>query len=103
MRLGPHEWSRFTYVRPADDPLTLIGSVRRGPQVGALGVTGQGEYVQVVGDHISALNSFQIARAVAHAKAAPQLEARQPVQRAAVAVTPVVTITIKKRRSLKPA
>ncbi len=100
MRLGPLEWPRHTYIRPDDDPLKLIGSIRRGPQVGALGITGEGQYVQVVGDHITVLNSFQISKAVANAKAVEQLMASQPVQRAVPAPAPVVII--KKRRSFVP-
>ncbi|MDO8773288.1 MAG: hypothetical protein Q7K57_32195 [Burkholderiaceae bacterium] len=100
VRLGPLEWPRHTYARLEDDSLKLIGSVRRGPQLGALGMTGEGQYVQVVGDHISVLNSFQIAKAVANAKAVEQLEAPRSVQRAVAAPTPVVTI--KKWRSFIP-
>lgn len=101
MRLGPLEWPRHTYARPDDDPLKLIGSVRRGPQIGALAVTEEGQYVQVVGDHITVLNCFQISKALVNANAIEQLMARQLVSRAAAAPTPIVII--KKRRSFIPA
>lgn len=97
MRLGPLEWPRYTYIRPDDDPLKLIGSVRRDPQVGSLGMTGEGQYVQVVGDHITLLSSFQITKAVANARSVEQPMVSQPTHRAAPAPAPVVTI--KKRRS----
>lgn len=69
VRLGPHEWVRHTYERPADDPIRLLGSVRRGPQVGALGITADKKYVQVVGDYVMPLNQGQIKQAIAKYKA----------------------------------
>jgi hypothetical protein len=69
VRLGAHEWARHTYERPADDPIRLLGSVRRGPQVGALGVTADKRYVQVVGDYVVPLNQGQIKQAIAKYKA----------------------------------
>ena len=65
--LGKTAWSRYTYERPQGDPLELIGSVSKGAQVGALAVTAEGQYVQVVGDYITALNTREITKAVANA------------------------------------
>ena len=69
VRLGRHEWARHTYERAAGDPIRLLGSVRRGPQVGALGVTADKKYVQVVGDYVVPLNQGQIKQAIAKYKA----------------------------------
>ena len=50
IRLGQPEWSKFTYQRPADDPLKLLGSARHGHQYGALAKL-EDELVLVVGDY----------------------------------------------------
>ena len=65
--LGRAAWSRHTYERPEGDELKLIGSVSKGPQVGALAMTAAGTYVQVVGDHLTPLKTKDIAKAVANA------------------------------------
>lgn len=96
MRLGVPEWSRYTYARPEDDPLRLLGSVRRGPQMGALARTQDGQYVQVVGDYVTPLNSSQLARALAKAK--PE-EPSYPVQRPVARVGPPPVVVIKRRRT----
>ena len=93
VRLGESEWIRHTYARTVSDGLRLLGSVRRGAQVGALGVNEQGEFVQVVGDYLVALNRAQIARAVAAASIDTYRDVCA-VQRQAVA--PV--IVVKRRR-----
>lgn len=100
IRLGESEWKRHTYARPASDALRLLGSVRRGAQVGALAVDAQGNYLQVVGDCMVALNRSQIASALATASTSigPNWDVR-PVQRQVVA--PVVVV--KRRRVLAPA
>ena len=100
IRLGETEWKRHTYTRPASDGLRLLGSVRRGAQVGALAVDAQGNYLQVVGDCTVSLNRSQIASALTTASTSngPHWDA-QPVQRQVVA--PVVVI--KRRRVLAPA
>jgi hypothetical protein len=64
VRLGRSEWLRFTYDRPPGDPLTLLGSIRRGMRFGALGINDKGEYVQVNGDHVSSLNASQVRNAL---------------------------------------
>ena len=98
--LGKTAWSRHTYERPEGDDLTLLGSVRKGAQVGALAMTAEGEYVQVVGDHLSPLKTKEIAKAVAHApkesnpefsrETLPWLEARKE--------SPAPVVIVKKRR-----
>lgn len=68
VRLGQTEWSRHTYDRPSDSGITLLGSVRRGAQIGALATTSAGQYIQIVGDHITTLHKGQLERALAHVK-----------------------------------
>ncbi len=99
VRLGVPEWSRYTYARPEGDALRLLGSVRRGPQMGALAMTEDGHYVQVVGDYVTPLNSSQLTRALAKAK--PE-ELSYPVQKAVVRVGPPPVVTIKRRRTYVP-
>jgi hypothetical protein len=65
--LGRLAWSRYTYERPQGDALKLLGSVSKGMQVGALAMTADDQYVQVVGDHITPLNTKKITKAVANA------------------------------------
>lgn len=99
VRLGREEWLRYTYERPQGDSLQLLGSVSRGPQIGALAVDKDGHYLQINGDYTSPLNSITLRRAVAAARqsgwrpAAPagQDSARVPV------------VTIKRRRVALPA
>ena len=69
VRIGIAESLRFTYQRPAGDPLQLLGSVSRGARIGALAVMPDGTFVQVNGDHVSPLNATQIQRAIERAKA----------------------------------
>jgi hypothetical protein len=76
VRLGREEWQRFTYERPEDSPLRLLGSVTRGAGMGALAVDEDGNYLQVNGDHVSALSSGQLRRAVAAAKTSNWTPAR---------------------------
>ncbi len=99
MRLGVPEWSRYTYARPEGDALRLLGSVRRGPQMGALAMTEDGHYVQVVGDYVTPLNSSQLTRALAKAK--PE-ELSYPVQKTVARVGPPPVVTIKRRRTYVP-
>ena len=93
VRLGRPEWERHTYERPEGDALRLLGSVRRGPQVGALAVTDDGAYVQVVGDHLVELNCSQIAGAIAVASI-KTCKSGRPIAKSGVA--PVVVV--KRRR-----
>ena len=71
IRLGALEALRHTYERPETDTLQLLGSIRRGPQIGALALTSDGQYIQIVGDHQTPLNAAQIKRALASATLAP--------------------------------
>ena len=93
VRLGPLEWPRYTYARPDGDSLQLLGSVRRGPQMGALAVTTEGRYVQVVGDFITPLNNGQITRAIAKASESERFSAPRAIAR----VTPVPVVIVKRR------
>lgn len=83
------------YARLATDPIRLLGSVRRGAQIGALGITDDEQYVQVVGDWIVPLNKGQIARAIGKYKT---IEMRLPLlcARRISALPPVVVV--KRRR-----
>ena len=99
MRLGTLEWSRYTYARPEGDALRLLGSVRRGPQMGALAMTEDGQYVQVVGDHVTPLNTAQLTRAMAKVK--PEAPS-YPVQKTLARTGPPPVVTIKRRRTYVP-
>ncbi len=96
MRLGTLEWSRYTYSRPDNDPLRLLGSVRRGLQIGALALNEQGQYVQVVGDHITPLNTSQISRAMTKVSSAVPVPA--PRSQASVRAVSAPVVTVKRRR-----
>lgn len=94
VRLGRVEWERHTYERPVSDALRLLGSVRRGQQIGALATNPAGDYFQVVGDYVVPLKRQKIEAAVAKATAQAMLGAPAAVNRRAGA--PVVTV--KRRR-----
>ena len=80
--------------------MKLIGSVSKGAQVGALAMTADGDYVQVVGDHLTLLKTKEIAKAVANApkdlnsdfarETPPWLVARKE--------SPAPVVILKKRR-----
>lgn len=95
VRLGPLEWQKYTYARPADDALTLLGSVKKGLQVGALASNKNAQFYQVVGDHLTLLNTNQITKAMAKAKAP---DSSMPY-RAPVAPTTTPLVIVKKRRT----
>ncbi len=95
VRLGPLEWHKYTYARPEGDPLTLLGSVKKGLQVGALATNSEAQYFQVVGDHLTLLNTSQITKAMAKSKPAEDAQTHRAPLRATVA--PVVIV--KKRRT----
>lgn len=69
VHLGRLEWLRFTYPRCESDPMQLIGSIRRGPQIGALAILGD-QFFQVNGDFTCRLSPFLVRKAVAKARAA---------------------------------
>jgi hypothetical protein len=101
VRLGTVEWSRHTYARPKDDSLVLLGSVRRGMQIGALAKSADGAYFQVVGDFLTPLNRSKIEMALAKAKSAqaysaPHAPAYSAPAPTAAAAPPVVVV--KRRR-----
>jgi hypothetical protein len=96
VRLGSLEWAKFTYARTEGDDLKLLGSVKRGQQVGALAVTAEGQYFQVVGDHLVALSKNEISKAIA--KAGPVREVFEPVQ-VVKPVTTATVVTVKRRRT----
>jgi len=81
----------------------LIGSVKRGQQVGALGLIENNQYVQVVGDHITPLNSSQIKGAVGNAKPVEHGSSFQSGERTTPHAAPAPVIIVKKRRSFAPA
>jgi hypothetical protein len=101
--LGRLAWSRYTYERPQGDALKLLGSVSKGMQVGALAMTADDQYVQVVGDHITPLNSREIVKAVANApkeSAAtyPAFSKDSPLWVEARKDSPAPVVIVKKRR-----
>ena len=101
VRLGAQEWARYTYQRPPEETLELLGSARRGMQSGALAKRGV-EFVLVVGDHVTPLShadSKQLAAATAHARRAePALAAQPRPSRGA----PPVVVVFKRRRIAVP-
>jgi hypothetical protein len=97
VRLGAQEWAKYTYERPPEDPLQLLGSARRGMQSGALAKLGD-EFVLVVGDHVTPLShadNKQLASATAHART---VEPVFVAQQAPVRTAPPVVVVIKRRR-----
>lgn len=98
--LGRAAWSKFTYERLGGDELTLLGSVSKGAQVGALAITAAGAYVQVVGDYLVPLKTKEIAKAVANApkEPKPNLSRDNPPWQVAEKGSPAPVVIIKKRR-----
>ncbi len=97
MRLGAPEWAKYTYERPPEDPLHLLGSARHGMQCGALAKLGD-EFVLVVGDHVTPLSqadSKQLAAATAHVK---EIEPVFLFKTAPVSAAPPVVVVVKRRR-----
>ncbi len=102
VRLGETEWSRHTYARSQADPLRLLGSVRRGSLLGALAITSEGTYAQMVDDHTRPLNTGQISRAIQKARERQRNEPHL-VQRTGSRSAPVPVLTVKRRRTFVPA
>ena len=101
--LGRLAWSRYTYERPQGDALKLLGSVSKGMQVGALAMTAENQYVQVVRDHITPLKTREIAKAVANAPKEPaaydpKFSGESPTRLVARKDTPAPVVIVKKRR-----
>ena len=95
VRLGPLEWLKYTYARPEGDALTLLGSVRKGLQVGALATNNEAQYFQVVGDHLTLLNTSQITKAMAKCKTTDSA----PPHRTSLRATVAPLVIVKKRRT----
>ena len=96
VRLGAQEWAKYTYERPSEDSLQLLGSARRGMQSGALAKLGD-DFVLVVGDHVTPLShadNKQLAAATAHVK---ETEPVFLFKAAPVSAAPPVVV-IKRRR-----
>ena len=98
--LGRVAWSKHTHERPEGDELKLLGSVSKGAQVGALAITADGEYVQVVGDHLTPLKTKEVAKAVANAQkeSNPEFSRESPPWPVARNATPAPVVILKKRR-----
>ncbi len=97
MRLGAQEWTRYTYERPSEDPLQLLGSARRGMQSGALAKLGN-DFVLVVGDHVTPLShadNKQLAAVTANSRT---VEPVLMFKAAPVSIAPPVVVVIKRRR-----
>ncbi len=95
---GKHQWSirlgqefigRMTYEREPGDALRLLGSVRKGQQFGALRVLPDGQYVSVIGDHMTPLPKSQIQRVLEAARRPISYFARR---------APTTTVVVKRRR-----
>ncbi|MBK9442617.1 MAG: hypothetical protein IPN53_15480 [Comamonadaceae bacterium] len=98
--LGRAAWFKYTYERPEGDDLTLLGSVSKGAQVGALAMTAEGAFVQVVGDHRVPLKTKEIAKAVANAPREPKPNFSRdiPTWPAVCKESPAPVVIVKKRR-----
>ena len=97
MRLGAHEWAKYTYERPPECSMQLLGSARRGMQCGALAKQGV-EFVLVVGDHVTPLSHADnkaLAAATAQSRTTESTFAVQPTP---VRAAPAVVVVIKRRR-----
>jgi len=98
VRIGALEWERYTYARPADAGLTLIGSVRDGQQMGALAQTADGKYVQVVGDFLVPLSTAKVTKAIAKAQGKPVAPVFFAPPVVSTPAKPAPVVTIKRRR-----
>lgn len=88
IHIGPR-WAAFAQPRP---DATMLGTVQRGMQIGALALLADGTYAQVNGDIVEVLNASRVRHAMRS-----QHGAAPPPRPASAA--PVV-VTIKKRRRL---
>jgi len=92
-----HEWAKYTYERPPENSMQLLGSARRGMQSGALAKLGV-EFVLVVGDHVTPLSradNKELTLATTHARTVESAFVVQPVP---VRAAPPVVVVIKRRR-----
>jgi hypothetical protein len=97
---NPQESATFSRRTPEGDDLKLLGSVSKGAQVGALAMTVEGAYVQVVGDYMVPLKAKEIAKAVANAPREPNpvLSGETPSWLASRKEAPAPVVVVKKRR-----
>lgn len=72
----------------------------KGAQVGAPAVTAEGEYVQVVGDHLAPLKTKEIAKTVANTpkELNPEFSRETPPWLEARKESPAPVVIVKKRR-----
>ncbi len=98
IRLGATEWARYTNARMNSESMKLLGSVRKGAQMGALAQTAEG-YVQVNGEFITKLNTSQIRCALAKVEAAEAHQARRMLRRVVHNAAPPPVVVVKRRRS----
>lgn len=89
IRLGLEFIGRMTYLREPGDPLRLLGSVRKGMQFGALAVLPDGQYVSVIGDHLTPLPKGQIQRVLESLRRPASLYVRR---------APPTPVIIRRRR-----
>ena len=95
VRLGESEWSKYTYARAGDDAVfTLLGSVYRGQQRGALAQKNDGDYVMLVGDYEMPLSQHQIRAALQSGRSSPP----RATWKAPKPSTAVPVVVVKKRR-----
>ena len=99
VRLGETDWSKHTYARDdSDADFTLLGSVQKGQQRGALAQKTDGDYVMLVGDYEMPLNQHQIRAALQGCRTSPPRTTwTQPKPSATVPV-----VVVKKRRVILP-
>jgi hypothetical protein len=105
VRLGESEWTRHTHPPTPEDGLRLLGSVRRGAQLGALAVDRHGLYWQLNGDFATKLSQSQVAAAVRRAEehqVAQRPSTAEGVQTRASQPTPVIIVK-RRRRIVEPA
>ena len=95
VRLGETEWAKHTYARTGDDAgLTLLGSVQKGQQRGALAKKPDDVYVMLVGDFEMPLNQHQVRAALQSGRTAPPRASWSAYKPS----TTVPVVVIKKRR-----
>jgi hypothetical protein len=95
VRLGETEWVKHTYAREGTNSgLTLLGSIQKGMQRGALAQKSDGDYVMLVGDYEMPLNQHQVRAALQSGRAsAPRVTWTAPKPS-----TTVPVVVVKKRR-----
>ena len=106
VRLGVEEWSQYTYPRRPEDTLELLGSVRHGQEMGALGRDSSGEFFIVVGDHLTPIKKKHV-MGVLGKRSAEMFIVTMPNEEPQPTVAPVrsapsIPVVIKKRRRVVP-